>query len=107
MKLIVNGSIALNACIWPWVFGGYAILNRDAEWVFTFCAAGLLFGGTIFVLIAGALALIRQLLPQSPLVQQVGGSAPGPWRLATGGFVMIAIGAVGIINELLSGRAIH
>ena len=84
--------LAVNSCIWPWVFVVCAIVAGVRKYLVVYIAAGLIFGGVIFLAAATLQSWLR--LDWLPPVK----------KLAIGGLIMIGWGSLGILCETLFGN---
>lgn len=87
-----NVFLAVNSCVWPWAFAAYALLAGEIKYLFVYGAAGVGFGGLIFLATAGLQAWLRR------------DWLPTAGKLAGGGLIMIGWGTLGILCEALFGQ---
>lgn len=87
-----NVFLAVNSCVWPWVFAAYALLAGEIKCLFVYAAAGAGFGGLIFLISAALQAWLRRAW------------LPTAGKLAGGGLIMLFWATLGIVCELLFGK---
>lgn len=92
--------VALNGSIWLLVIGAFAIFFGHGRHLLTYLAAGVSFGGVVFLMWALIRAIARSFFASSRVDQQFLESMPSSKKLVGAGLIMIGWGSAGFVSLL-------